>query len=61
VTEEQIRQHKADIDGMSQIEMARLYRFAPAGHPYFVSGTEVQAYFALKFKGFTSAISKAIG
>jgi hypothetical protein len=55
-------EQKADIDGMSQIDMARLVRFAEAGHPYFVNHTdEVQEYFASKFNGFTPEISKAIG
>jgi hypothetical protein len=35
MTDEQIVQAKSDIDAMSQEEMARLWRFAPAGHPYF--------------------------
>ncbi len=61
MTEQEIRKHKTRIDGMSQLEMCRLHRFPPPGHPYFVSGTDVQAYWALKFKGFTPEISKAIG
>jgi len=49
------------IDAMSQLEMARLWRYAPSGHKYFVSGTSINDYFQSKFKGFTPAISKRLG
>lgn len=52
---------KADIDQMSQEDMARLHRFAPVGHEYFSRGTEVNDYFKSKFKGFTAELSKKIG
>ena len=64
MTPEEITKHKADIDKMSRIDMCRLWRCAPAGHPYFVSGSEVYAHFEERFKelgGFSSAISKKIG
>jgi hypothetical protein len=47
-----------------QLEMCRLYRFAPCGHPYFLTGTELHRYFRKRFDavgGFTPEISKAIG
>ncbi len=54
-------EQKIHIDKMTQEEMARLWRFAPSGHPYFVNGTEVWEYFEAKFKGFTPELSKSIG
>jgi len=64
MTEEEIQNHKEKIDRMSREEMCRLWRFAPAGHPYFVTGTELTEYFDKRFKelgGFSPAISKKIG
>jgi len=46
---------------MSQEEMAWLYRFAHAGHPYFVTGSELSKYFDDNFKGMTTELSKKIG
>jgi len=60
LTDAEIAVHKKRIDDMSQIEMANLWRYAQAGHPYFVSGSELSAYFDARFKGFTPEISKAI-
>ena len=51
-----------EINNLTQIEMARLTRFAETGHPYFVG--KVGKYFQKRFKelgGMTSAISKMIG
>ena len=56
--------HKKIIDGMTQIEMARLYRFAPAGHLYFRRDTMLSDYFQKRFNelgGIIPGISKAIG
>ena len=39
-------EQKAEIDSMNYEAMLRLLRFAPAGHLFFVSGTEVCVYFA---------------
>jgi len=54
-----------EIDKLSQVEMAELYRFAPAGHPYFnESNKDVFEHFVKKFKesgGMTPKISKLIG
>ena len=64
MTEQEIAKHKADIDKLSQINMARLWRHAPVGHIYFDSTKPIAAYFQQKFKekgGMTSDISKAIG
>jgi hypothetical protein len=52
------------INDMSQIEMARLWRFAPSGHPYFDSSLPYFAIFKKRFGelgGFTPEISRAIG
>ena len=54
----------AKIDAMTHIEMAWLWRFAPAGHIYFNSELPYYERFSAHFKmlgGFTPAISKAIG
>uniref|UniRef100_A0A6M3J431 Uncharacterized protein n=1 Tax=viral metagenome TaxID=1070528 RepID=A0A6M3J431_9ZZZZ len=56
-----IEAEKGRIDGMSQLELARLYRFTPPGHPYFDKTLPLYDYFKLKFHGFTPEISKAIG
>lgn len=52
------------INNMSQTEMARLWRFAPSGHPYFDSTKPFFKIFKERFDnfgGFTPAISKTIG
>ena len=56
--------HLENISTMSQIEMARLYRFAPSGHIYFDKTKPYYAIFKKRFDslgGFTPAISKSIG
>ena len=53
---------KAEIDNMTQEEMARHWRFDPSGSKYFMG--EVGEYFSKVFKekgGMTPAISKRIG
>ena len=63
MTEEEIKKHKADIDGMSQEDMARAWRFHKSGHVYFQNGP-VHDHFAERFKelgGFSPAIPKKIG
>ena len=52
---------KRQIDAMSQKDMARMWRFTPAGHPFFITGTPLADYFKEKFKGFTPELSKRIG
>ena len=52
------------INSMSQIEMARMWRFSPSGNPIFDSSLPYYEIFAKRFKelgGFTPEISKAIG
>ena len=52
------------INQMSQVEMARLWRFAPSGHPWFDASKPFFKIFEKRFKGlggFTPTISKAIG
>jgi hypothetical protein len=54
---------KKKIMNMCQWEMARLIRFAPAGHPYFTDG-ETYRFFMKEFQekgGMTPEISKEIG
>lgn len=58
MTEEQ----KKQIDEMSQYELCKKWRFAPAGDPLLQG--EVGEYFAAKLKekgGFTPEISKSLG
>lgn len=61
MTIEEIEQEKKIIDSMSQEDMARLWRFAPSGHPYFDRTNPISEYFSKRFKGFTPEISKSIG
>lgn len=65
MTEQEFIEEKKIIDSLSQLEMARLWRFAPTGHKYFDSrNQELVDYFAKRFKelgGFTPAISKTLG
>lgn len=49
------------IAEMSQEDMARLWRFAPSGHPVFVSGSKLWELFSSKFNGFNPRLSKKIG
>jgi len=60
MTQEQLEIEKRKIDAMTQLEMARLHRFAPVGHKYFVRG-ELNDYFNSKFKGMTTKLSKTLG
>ena len=62
--EKEIEEHKRRIDGMSRIDMARLWRFAPSGHTYFRNDLPLSEYFNARFNklgGFTPGISKEIG
>jgi hypothetical protein len=52
------------IDEMSQMEMASLQRFAPAGHPIFDCSNNLSEYFKERFNkkgGMTPEISKELG
>lgn len=64
MTDQQIEDAKKRIDDMSQTEMARLWRFAPSGHPFFDSDLPLFEHFQRRFTslgGFTPTISKRIG
>ena len=59
-----IAEETVKIHSMSQLEMARLWRFAPVGHPYFDSNLPHYEVFNKRFKqlgGFNAEISKEIG
>lgn len=59
-----IQSWKGRIDQMSHQAMARLWRFAPAGHPCFDTRLPLFKYFQERFQklgGMTTAVSKAIG
>jgi hypothetical protein len=52
-----------DINQMSQMEMASLWRYAPSGHPYFDTSKPFSKVFDKRFEklgGFTPIISKTI-
>ena len=60
----EINEMKLKIDGMSHLQMARLYRYATAGHPYFDSTLPLHEHFMKRFEefgGMTPQISKEIG
>lgn len=62
--QQEIDQHIQDINKMSQEDMARLWRFAPSGHPYFDNTIPLYGVFKKRFDelgGFTPEISKKIG
>ena len=63
LTDAQIADWKLKIDGMSQVECARLHRFGESGIPVFIT-EELHKYFNAHFKslgGMTPGISKLIG
>jgi hypothetical protein len=54
---------RREIDALTHESMVSLWRFAPAGHPYFVRGP-VFDYFKARLDGFggiTPQTSKAVG
>ena len=64
MTEEEIQKHIDAINKMSQLEMCRLWRFAPVGHIYFDDSKPFYTHFKKRFDtlgGFTPEISKTIG
>ncbi len=64
MNDKEIEDAKRRIDSMGAMEMARLRRFAPIGHPYFDTHLPLYEHFEKRFKslgGFTPTISKAIG
>ncbi len=58
--ESEIAEWESKIDNMTQEDMARLWRFAPAGHPVFDRSLPLYEYFKERFKGFNSELSKKI-
>lgn len=58
---EEIEREQAKIRASSQEELAREYRFAKSGHPWFDSGLPFWAVFQECFKGWTPELSKRIG
>ena len=60
-----IQQEIEKINNMTHEEMARLWRFAPAGHPYFDSTKPFFKVFKKRlfehFGGFNPQLSKKIG
>jgi hypothetical protein len=61
---QQIIEEVAEIEALSHIEMARLWRYAPIGHRYFDKRFAYFEIFRARFKklgGMTTAVSKAIG
>lgn len=64
MTEQELARWKQWIDDLSREDMARLQRFAPAGHPVFRSDLPLYEYFQARFKrlgGMSPEISKRIG
>ena len=69
MTEQEIIDSKEEINKLSQIEMASLWRFAPMGHPYFTDNSDnsdnsLFTHFQERFKslgGMTPEISKELG
>jgi len=64
MTPKEIQEHTDKINAMTRLEMARLWRFAPSGHPYFDNGLPLYEVFEQRFKelgGFSPEISKQIG
>jgi len=58
------KEHIELINTLSQLDMARLVRFAPSGHIYFDTRMPFYKIFNERFKelgGMTTVISKRIG
>ena len=64
LTREELEAEKLKINGMTQLDVCRLHRFALCGHPSFITGTELHKHFKKRFTelgGFTPEISKQLG
>lgn len=65
LTKEEIKKYKEEIETMTHIQMAYLYRFAPQGHPIFNTEYDIYQNFHKRFfdhfDGMTPEISKQIG
>ena len=58
-----IEKGKKKINEMTYLEMGRVYRFSPSGHPYFTDPV-LNKHFMKRFKslgGMTPGLSKSIG
>ena len=61
---ERIEVELTTIAKMSHEDMARLWRFAPSGHPYFNTSLPLYVAFEKRFRelgGWTPELSKRIG
>ena len=64
ISPEEIKAWEKKIDSMTREEMARLWRFAPSGHPVFRADCKLYERFAKRFEKlgkFSPEISKKIG
>jgi hypothetical protein len=64
MTPDEIQKHNNIIDNMTQLEMARLWRFAPSGDIYFDDRLPFFDRFNKRFRelgGMSPEISKSIG
>jgi len=63
-TVEQDTMWSARLSKASHTDLARLYRFAPPGHPVFIRGSALHAQFEeawKKYGGWNSQLSKEVG
>jgi hypothetical protein len=64
MTDQEIIDWKLKIDSMGREDMARMWRFAPAGHIVFRRDLPLSDYFQKRLEslgGFSPEISKKIG
>lgn len=64
LTEKQIQEWRDKIGQMTHLEMGRLWRYSPAGHPVFRTDLPLYKWFKKRFDslgGMTPSISKALG
>lgn len=64
MTEDEIKAELERIDSLDHVTMATLWRFAPAGHPYFNGNSVLWERFSkrfMEFGGMTPEVSKLIG
>jgi len=64
MNQSKINQHIQDINKLTHVQMATLWRFAPIGHPYFDQTQELYSVFKKRFEcfgGMTVEVSKTIG
>ena len=64
LTDREIERWKSRLLRMDRLPMARLYRFAPVGHPVFRRDMTLNTIFNQRFKqlgGMSSEVSQQIG